>query len=304
MGNAAGTVHASIRWPNGLSSVYEKLPIDHRIEIEEGSVDFVATSFATSSRTYSNVAEVKQPEPLPSSIETWLIEPIGAPEFSLPDLAGTIWNLQSLRGGPVLLHFWTAASRGGSDQFRLLDKYQSALAAGGLRILTLNVDDPRDVVALQSFLARAKLSLTTLLATEEVAGVYNVVYRYLFDRRRDLTLPTSFLLNKDGMLVKVYQGTVRPDRVLEDVKSIPETAVERMRKALPLGGTLYHGSFQRNDFTYGVAFFQRGYLQQAEASFKQVIAAKPDDPEAYYNLGTLICVEMISPLLANILNTP
>ena len=45
--------------------------------------------------------------------------------------------------------------------------------------------------------------------------------------------------------------------------------------------------FQRNDFTYGVAFFQHGYLEQAEASFKQVIATKPDDPEAYYNLGTL-----------------
>ena len=33
--------------------------------------------------------------------------------------------------------------------------------------------------------------------------------------------------------------------------------------------------------------FQRGYLEQAAASFRQVIAAKPDDPEAYYNLGTL-----------------
>jgi tetratricopeptide (TPR) repeat protein len=30
---------------------------------------------------------------------------------------------------------------------------------------------------------------------------------------------------------------------------------------------------------YGVSFFQHGYLQQAEASFKQVIAAKPDNPE-------------------------
>ena len=33
--------------------------------------------------------------------------------------------------------------------------------------------------------------------------------------------------------------------------------------------------------------FQRGYLDQAAASFQQVIAAKPQDPEAYYNLGTL-----------------
>ncbi len=34
--------------------------------------------------------------------------------------------------------------------------------------------------------AKEKLSFPTLLATPDVAGVYNIVYRYLFDRRRDL----------------------------------------------------------------------------------------------------------------------
>ncbi len=57
--------------------------------------------------------------------------------------------------------------------------------------------------------------------------------------------------------------------------------------AIPLKGELYQGAFQRNDFTYGVALFQHGYLDQAAESFQQVIAAKPDDPEGYYNLGTL-----------------
>ena len=58
-------------------------------------------------------------------------------------------------------------------------------------------------------------------------------------------------------------------------------------KPFPFAGKLYQTAFERNDFTYGVAMFQRGYLDQAAASFKQVIAAKPEDPEAFYNLGTL-----------------
>jgi len=45
-----------------------------------------------------------------------------------------------------------------------------------------------------------------VLASQDVAGVYNIIYRYLFDRRRDLPLPASFLLSKDGMIVKIYQG--------------------------------------------------------------------------------------------------
>ena len=121
-----------------------------------------------------------------------------------------------------------------------------------------------------------------------MAGIYNIVYRYLFDRRSDLALPTSFLLNRDGMIVKVYQGPVDPARLLDDCeigsRVLPPIVCG---KRFPFAGTLFQGAFQRNDFTYGVALFQHGYLEQAEASFKQVIAAKPDDPEAYYNLGTL-----------------
>ena len=138
-----------------------------------------------------------------------------------------------------------------------------------------------------AFAAQERFSFPVLFATEEVAGVYNIIYRYLFDRRRDLAIPTSFLLDKEGMIVKVYQGPIDPQRLLEDVRSAPTTAADRKQRALPLGGTLYQGAFQRNDFTYGVALFQHGYLDQAAESFQQVIAAKPDDPEGYYNLGTL-----------------
>ncbi len=80
-----------------------------------------------------------------------------------------------------------------------------------------------------------------LFATEDVAGVYNIIYRYLFDRRRDLAIPTSFLLDKEGMIVKVYQGAIDPRRLLEDVRSAPTTAADRKQKALPLGRSALSG---------------------------------------------------------------
>jgi Flp pilus assembly protein TadD/peroxiredoxin len=205
----------------------------------------------------------------------------------LPELAGKTWDLPSFRGGPLLLNFWSTTSPSCGQQMRLLLQSRSSLASSGLRIVGINVDDPRDGQTVQTFVTKQGLSFPTLLATPEVAGVYNIVYRHLFDRRRDLPLPTSFLLNKDGMIVKVYQGPVSPERLMEDVKSVPTTPADRVRMALPFAGTLYQGTFQRNDFTYGVSFFQHGYLEQAEASFKQVIAAQPDNPGAHYNLGTL-----------------
>src|SRR5208337_2170408 len=259
----------------------------HRIEIEEGATTFAAKPFAPTTPPYAQPGPPPTPEPLPSLVETWLIEPLKAPAFSLPDLSGNTRELRLSRGGFVLLNFWATTAPVSGDQLRLLQQYRSALAAGQLEILAVNVDDASSIQSARSFAEQEKLSFPVLFATEDIAGVYNIIYRYLFDRRRDLAIPTSFLLDKDGMIVKVYQGPVNPQRLLEDVRSVPLTAAERMQKAIPLGGVLYHGAFQRNDFTYGVAMFQHGYLEQAAESFQEVVAAKPDDPEAYYNLGTL-----------------
>jgi tetratricopeptide (TPR) repeat protein len=286
VGKTQGTVGATIRWPSGLTQVFEHLPVNRRIEIEEGSQDFAAKPFASAAASYG-ASNTQKPGTLPSSVETWLIEPLSAPEFSLPDIAGNTRDLRSFRGSYVLLNFWTAASPACGEQLRFLQKHKSTFASSGLRLLGINLDEPGDVAEARSLVVKEGLSFPILLGTQEVAGIYNIIYRYLFDRRRDLALPTSFLVNRDGMIVKVYQGQVNPERLAEDLKSVPESAAARMRRALPFEGTLYQDQFQRNDFTYGVAMFQRGYLDQAAASFQQVIAAKPQEPEAYYNLGTL-----------------
>jgi len=296
IGKVEAAIRATIRWPSGLTQVFEHLPVNQRIEIEEGSTEFVAKPFAAASPFYEQTGAAPRLEPLPSSVETWLIDPLSAPDFSLPDLAGKMWDLRSFRGSFLLLNFWTTASPSCMEQMRLLQQHQSAFASSVLRVVGIHVDGTNDDSvhdsgALQSFVSKEKLYFPTLIATQEVAGVYNIVYRYLFDRRRDLALPTFFLIDADGMIVKIYQGPLNLERLMailrEDIRSVPRTRADRIRKALPLGGTLYEETLQRNDFTYGVAFFQHGYLDQAEASFKQVIAGKPDDPEAHYNLGTL-----------------
>jgi len=131
----------------------------------------------------------------------------------------------------VLLHFWATAAPSCASQLRLLQKHRADWASRNLRVLCLNLDDPQDAGTVRSFATKEGISLPILLATQEVAGVYNIIYRYLFDRRRDLALPTSFLLNRDAMIVKVYQGTLEPARLLDDVRSVPDTPAGFLQKA-------------------------------------------------------------------------
>jgi len=226
-------------------------------------------------------------ERLPTQVATWLIEPLRAPEFSLPDLTGKRRELREFRDEFILLNFWTMSAPLCSEQLKLLNRHRSALGAGRLRILAINVDDASGFNKARSFAEREAFSFPVLFATADVAGIYNIIYRYLFDRRRNLGIPTCFLVDREGMIVRVYQGPIDPENILKDAKSVPVTPAERMQKALPFAGTLYQGAFLRNDFTYGVAMFQHGYLDEAAASFQQVVATKPNNPEGYYNLGTL-----------------
>jgi Flp pilus assembly protein TadD/peroxiredoxin len=282
-----GPVAATIRWPNGLTQAFENLPANHRIALEEGSQQFRAKPFSVSPPAFARSGTPLKLEPPPSFVDTWLIEPLRAPEFSLPDIAGNLRTLDSLRGTYSLLCFWAIASPESTRQLQHFEQSLSHLDSDVLHVVAINVDEPADTPAAHSFAAKERFLFPILFATSEVAGIYNILDRYLFDRRRDLSVPTSFLIDKGGMILKVYQGLVETKKLKEDLSAVPRNDEERLQKALPFPGTLHQGRFRRNDFTYGVALFQRGYLDQAAASFKQVVAAKPTDPEAYYNLGTL-----------------
>jgi tetratricopeptide (TPR) repeat protein/peroxiredoxin len=287
LGLNEGKIRATIRWPSGLAQHVDDLGANHRIQIEEGSSNFTAVPFASSPAGYAQAGPPPAPELLPQAVNTWLIERLKAPEFTLPDAKQSPHALVSYKGRFVLLNFWSAAGAECLAQLRLIEQGISALAAASLVPIAVHADSANDSSAARSLAEKERFSFPVLFASDDVAGIYNIIYRHLFDRRRDLPMPMCFLLDQEGMIVKAYQGTVSVDQVLTDLPSIPTTAAERMRKALPFEGHLEQDAFQRNDFTYGVAMFQHGYLDQAASSFQQVIATKADNADAYYNLGTL-----------------
>ncbi len=287
LGDADGMTRATVRWPSGESQHFENLPRNHRIEIVEGRNTFEERPFSKAPVIYAHAGEEALPEVLPEQVETWLIDPLKAPDFSLPDLSGKMIELKSLQGGLVLLVFWATTAPASLEQLKQLQQHGEVFGAGRISIVTLNVDGAAQVEGARAFAMQEKSSFHSLFAGDDVAGIYNLIYRHLYDRRRDLPIPIAFLVDREGMIVKVYQGPMNLDHLQADLSSVPTSAAGRMEKALPFKGLLAQDTFQRNDFTYGVAMYQHGYLEQAEESFRQVLLTKPDSAEANYNLGTL-----------------
>jgi tetratricopeptide (TPR) repeat protein len=120
----------------------------------------------------------------------------------------------------------------------------------------------------------------------DVTGVYNVLYSYLFDRHRDMVLPVSFLIDEAGEIVKVYQGRVEPVRVEEDARGIPRTPGARLARGLPLAGVAETYEFHRNYLSLGSVYFERGFYEQSQAAFQLVLRDDPSSAEAEYGLGS------------------
>ena len=289
LGQAKGPVRASIRWPSGLVQELHDLPPNHRIWVEEGSESPRAEPFRKPQAGPSQaVAEQAQKtEQLPTKVETWLLAPISAPDFALPDLGGKLQTLASFRGKPLLLSFWTAQSANCEEDLKVFEQFHKSWGSEGLQLLTVNLDVPAEIENIRALVRERHLSFPVLQGSDDVAGIYNIVYRYLFDRHRDLEIPTSFLIDATGDIVKVYQGSINPQHLEHDFRHIPQTAAERLAKALPFPGIMDASEFRRNHLSYGSVFFQRDYLDQAEASFEQTLRDDPSSAEALYGLGSV-----------------
>jgi tetratricopeptide (TPR) repeat protein len=294
LGKNSLPVRARILWPSGLVQEFPNLPVNHRIEIEEGKEESRAEPFRPFRQQPELHGQGQRVSPSPTTYETWLLDPVMAPGFELSDLVGRKFTLADFRGRRVLLNFWTLESPGSLKDLVMFERLRTNWAREGVHLLTVNVDEPAEAEKVRAFMRQKKLSITTLLASEEMAGIYCVLYRYMFDRRRDLGIPTSFLIDEEGWIVKIYQGTLNPDHFQEDLRRIPKSPEQRMRLGLPFPGIFLGGGFHRNHFTYGVAFFQRGYRDQAVEAFLRVIQEDPEHADAHYNLGTLY-LEMKMP---------
>ena len=295
LGQEKGPVHARIQWPSGLVQELHDLPINHRIWVVEGIQHSRFEPFKRSQAQTASQRTSSASESLPDKVETWLLAPVPAPDFSLPDVSGQLRSMSAYRGKPLLLNFWTTRSLQCQAEVHALEDHYSRWSSQGLILLTVNVDSsippgPQETAPaerLDQFLQRRRFSLPIVRGSGDIAAIYNILYRQIFDRHRDLALPTSFLISAEGYIVKVYQGRLDLAHIEQDVRRIPKSDVERLARALPFPNPSYRLAFGRNHLSSGALFYQRGYLEQAEVSFRQALEDDPSSAEALYGIGSV-----------------
>jgi tetratricopeptide (TPR) repeat protein len=287
LGTAKASVRATIRWPSGLLQSLADLPLNHRVWVEEGIPPSRTKPFVKSPGSLAEaLGDFSTPEVLPRSAESWLLAPIQAPDFSLRGRDGRLESLAARRGKPVLICFFSVSSASSEDYLEQFEKLYTLWGRERLQLLVLDVDAAQGGDDRQHQ-TRFAQNFPILQATQDVIAIYNLLFRSLFDRHRDFSLPTAFLVDEAGDIVKIYQRIIANEHFGEDFKNIPRTDAERIAKALPFPGADTGYVFGRNYLSLGSVFYERGYAETSETFFRRALQDDPASAEALYGLGSV-----------------
>jgi Flp pilus assembly protein TadD/peroxiredoxin len=280
LGESQQIKRLTVDWPSGRKQVFTGVAVRSRLRLVEGggleTAPFKPGSVLEASRAAPPAAT--PPE------TTWLYEPFPAPDFSQEDLKGETRSLSALRGRPAVLLLWSAGAGESRAALESLARGSQALADAGVGALAIAVDAPEELARVR---AVPSGSLPVIHATPELAVSYAILNRHVFMNRQALRLPTAFLLDASGGVIKAYRGSVDAPLILRDAASIEASAPDRLARAVPFTGTFYSAAGRRNYLPYGRELLDQGLEAAAIVAFERAAQASPS-ASTLYRLGTLL----------------
>ena len=284
MGADENSPAVSVRWPAGETTDYGALDPATRWVIIEGEKP-TPLPFRPPAKETPAPEKETTPDPAPGdgAIETWLVSPMPAPDLPWVDLEGRQRTIEEFRGKPVLLHLFSRdCAVCVSSLDGLLETGKKVHSRGG-RHLIASVDLGPIPSGKRNILSRIQAPSIALRFEDKTLAGWNILFRHLFNHRRNLVVPTSFLIDELGNIVKVYRGRTNPARYLDDLGRIPRSDAERIEKALPFPGTYLFPGFQRDLLQLGNAYTDAKLPRQARAVFKSALGVRKGNIDSLFN---------------------
>ncbi len=287
LGDDAKILAARVRWPDGRVQELAGILPGRRYRIVEGQPPAAEEFRAAPNPREPFIVVPGEPPQASPEAQVWLIDPVEPPQFVLRDLAGKEHSLAAYRGRPLIILFLSSDCGACAAEVEEVSRAIRNVRGAGAEVLGVAFGKPGHTDAVRSRFGSAPFPV--LLADEATAAAWNALHRGLFNRHRNLAVPTSFLLGGDGRIEKVYRGRASPAELAADARRLPIAQADRLRLALPFPGRLVGPDFRRDFFLLGAAYTESGSSDAAARALGRAIeagtAAGSADPEAHYNLG-------------------
>lgn len=282
-----------IHWPSGRQESIGNLEINHRYEITEGSGQAIERPVAAR-RPLPMVPAEASTVAIPDRSRIFITAPTPVPAIHYDSLAGTVMSI-----GPmitdhqaVLLTIWSTSCVPCLSELKSLCDGRHELQAANIGVLALCVDRLQSTETSEAaplrILDQIGYPFDSGWATASAMDQLQLIHDSLFDLHRPLTLPCSFLIDRQGRLSAIYRGPVELAQVLADASAIRMSPQERRSVALPLAGKWSADVRQPRLLTLLVDLLAQGAIQETIELMeqnKELIAADPESHVLLFNLG-------------------
>jgi thiol-disulfide isomerase/thioredoxin len=131
------------------------------------------------------------------------------PSFNLTSLLSedTAISSGSLGGKVLLVSFFTSWCRSCLEEIPLLKKLQGRHGDQEFSIIAIAIDRENEL-GLKNLITKQKINYPVLLADEKVKKDFGGI----------VILPTMFLVNREGILIKKYYGYIEWDSLIRDIE--------------------------------------------------------------------------------------
>jgi peroxiredoxin len=131
-----------------------------------------------------------------------------APDFVLVDMNGEKHQLSDYRGEGVFLNFWATWCKPCEREMPYIDNAYKYYKDKGVKVLTIDVGESE--VAVNNFIERHNLSFPVMIDKDgQVQTAYGIN-----------PLPITFLIDKNGILVRSHTGEFTQEKVNQFMEEI------------------------------------------------------------------------------------
>ncbi|MFX3624732.1 MAG: thiol-disulfide oxidoreductase ResA [Ectobacillus sp.] len=131
-----------------------------------------------------------------------------APNFLVTDMNGEQLSLEQLKGKGVFLNFWGTWCKPCEEEMPYMNELYDTYKKKGVEIVALNADETE--IAVKKFIEQYGLKFPVAIDKgQEILNTYGVG-----------PLPTTFLIDKDGIVVKQITGTQTKEQIEGYLKEI------------------------------------------------------------------------------------
>ena len=276
----------TVFWPSGAVEQHQGIPVDHSVSIKEGRPDIDVRPFRA--HTQSLVA----PDPPPRDADKpwtgiWLTEATPAPQLQGRTLDGEPFVAERYQGKRLLLNFWATWCAPCRAELADFAEHREALEGAGLAVVLVSVDEPGDIETVRRYAAGKQLTYPVLLPDTSTVTAFDLFVRHVLDQSGELAIPTTFLIDESGRIVKLYRGRTTARQILADAENWPGDETDALERALPFSGRAYVTRFERNWTQLADAYAAAGLRDEAVAALEHALQVHPEHPAIVDRLGSL-----------------